>query len=75
MKITCLVATALLSACCFTFANDADVFNEVEHHFVDNDGVNIHYVTVGEGPVVLFVHGVPEWWYTWYHQIAGLDCR
>ena len=55
-----------------SFASYANVFNEVDHHFVDNDGVNIHYVTIGEGPVIFFVHGVPEFWFTWYHQIAGL---
>ena len=50
----------------------ADVFDEVEHHTTNNDGVNIHYVTVGEGPVVLFVHGFPDFWYTWRNQMEGL---
>lgn len=50
----------------------SDIWDEVEHHYVDSDGVNIHYVTVGEGPVVLFVHGVPNWWYDWRHQMAAL---
>lgn len=64
----CLLVAISSSA----FANDADIFDEVDHHYVDNDGVKIHYVTAGEGPVVFFVHGVPEFWGTWYHQIAGL---
>ena len=34
--------------------------NLVEHHYADNGGVRIHYVTLGEGPVVLFIHGFPN---------------
>lgn len=55
------------------FAEDADIFDKVDHHYVENDGLKIHYVTVGEGPVLFFVHGVPEWWGTWYRQIADLS--
>ncbi len=69
MSMTCLLVALSGSV----FANDADIFDEVDHHYVDNNGVNIHYVTAGEGPVVLFVHGVPEFWGTWYHQIANLS--
>ncbi len=56
-------------------ANDAavDVYDSVEHHSVDNDGVDIHYVTLGDGPTVLFVHGFPDFWYTWRHQMAELS--
>ena len=67
-------AAALVALVAFsTHANDAAIFDAVGHHYVDNNGVNIHYVTAGEGPVVFFVHGVPEFWGTWYHQIADLS--
>ncbi len=49
------------------------VFDQVEHQQVDNDGVSIHYVTLGEGPVILFVHGFPDFWYTWREQMAALS--
>ena len=49
------------------------VFDRVDHHQFDNDGVSIHYVTLGEGPVVLFVHGFPDFWYTWREQMAALS--
>lgn len=43
-------------------------------HAVANlkSGVNIHYVEVGEGPVVILVHGFPDLWYSWRHQIPAL---
>lgn len=40
--------------------------------FADHDGVRIHYVTAGEGPLLVFVHGFPDYWYTWREQLASL---
>ena len=56
-----------------TTSGAADVFDRVEHHQTDNDGVSLHYVTLGEGPVVLFVHGFPDFWYSWREQMAALS--
>jgi epoxide hydrolase 4 len=50
-----------------------DVFDRVEHHQTDSEGISIHYVTLGKGPVVLFVHGFPDFWYTWREQMAALS--
>lgn len=36
------------------------------------DGVRLHYVEAGAGPLVLLLHGFPEFWYSWRHQIAAL---
>ncbi|MDE0620179.1 MAG: alpha/beta hydrolase [Bryobacterales bacterium] len=49
------------------------VFERVEHHEADNDGVSLHYVTLGKGPVILFVHGFPDFWFTWRQQMAALS--
>jgi pimeloyl-ACP methyl ester carboxylesterase len=51
----------------------SDIFDEVGHHYVDNGDVQIHYVSAGEGPLVVFIHGFPDFWYTWRHQMAGLQ--
>ncbi|MDT7620403.1 MAG: hypothetical protein QOF99_1304, partial [Pseudonocardiales bacterium] len=32
----------------------------------------IHLVEAGQGPLVLFVHGFPELWYSWRHQLSAL---
>ena len=45
----------------------------VEHGYADNNGVKIHYVSLGEGPIVLFVHGFPDFWYTWHKQMLSLS--
>jgi pimeloyl-ACP methyl ester carboxylesterase len=39
------------------------------------NGVNWHYVDEGprEGPVVLFVHGLPEGWYSWRYVLPAID--
>ncbi|MEQ8409003.1 MAG: alpha/beta hydrolase [Gammaproteobacteria bacterium] len=50
----------------------ADIMDEVEHGYVDNNGVAIHYATVGEGPLVVMIHGFPDFWYSWRHQMNAL---
>jgi pimeloyl-ACP methyl ester carboxylesterase len=42
------------------------------HRIVDADGTRIHLVEVGNGPLVLFVHGFPESWYSWRHQLPAV---
>jgi pimeloyl-ACP methyl ester carboxylesterase len=34
--------------------------------------VDLHYVEAGDGPLVLLLHGFPEFWYGWRQQIAPL---
>lgn len=46
----------------------------VTHHYADNDGVKIHYVKAGKtGPLVVMLHGFPDFWYTWNEQIIALE--
>lgn len=56
-----------------TFAQESKIFKTVDHHYANNDGVNIHYVSKGEGPVILFVHGFPDFWYSWRDQMEALS--
>ena len=46
--------------------------DDLTHGFVDSDGVKIHYVTQGEGPLVVMLHGFPDFWYTWRKQIPAI---
>jgi pimeloyl-ACP methyl ester carboxylesterase len=34
--------------------------------------ISLHYVEAGEGPLVVLLHGFPEFWYSWRHQIPAL---
>ncbi len=35
-------------------------------------GIRLHYVEAGSGPLVILLHGFPEFWYSWRHQIGPL---
>lgn len=54
------------------------------HGFAQSGDVKIHYVTAGEGPLVVMIHGFPDYWYTWRkqmpelaktHQVVAIDQR
>ena len=36
------------------------------------NGIRLHWVEQGEGPLVVLLHGFPEFWYAWRHQIPAL---
>ncbi len=40
-----------------------------QHAYITTNGVKLHYVTQGEGDLMLMLHGFPEFWYSWRHQI------
>ena len=44
----------------------------LQHNYIYTNGIRLHYVTQGEGPLVLLLHGFPEFWYSWRHQIPEL---
>ena len=43
-----------------------------KHHLLSVNGIRIHAVEEGSGPLVLLVHGFPESWYSWRHQLTAL---
>ena len=45
---------------------------ELTHRMVETNGIKIHLAEQGEGPVVLMLHGFPESWYSWRHQLPAL---
>jgi pimeloyl-ACP methyl ester carboxylesterase len=40
-----------------------------QHEYIVSNGIRLHYVTQGEGPLMLMLHGFPEFWYSWRRQI------
>ena len=63
---------ALLAMCLTVTAASSQADELREHGFADSDGVRIHYVTAGEGPLVVMIHGFPDFWYTWRNQMPQL---
>ena len=45
---------------------------EISHRTVETNGINMHIAEAGEGPLVLLLHGFPELWYSWRHQLPAL---
>lgn len=55
-----------------TSSIDTDV--DLTHRTLDvHDGQRIHLVERGDGPLVLLVHGFPDTWRSWRHQLRGLE--
>ncbi|XP_031250819.1 bifunctional epoxide hydrolase 2-like [Pistacia vera] len=46
--------------------------DKIQHKFINVQGLNLHIADTGTGPnVVVFLHGFPEIWYTWRHQMVA----
>src|SRR6201996_2169489 len=43
------------------------------HRSVSANGSRFHVASMGEGPLVLLLHGFPEFWWTWRHQLVTLS--
>src|ERR1700674_4037850 len=46
--------------------------SEVTHRFVQTNGIRMHVAEQGTGPLVVLLHGFPESWYSWRHQLQAL---
>lgn len=44
----------------------------IQHKTISVKGLNMHIAEIGQGPLVLLLHGFPDLWYTWRHQIIHL---
>jgi pimeloyl-ACP methyl ester carboxylesterase len=69
--------------------NSRSLLDRVTHHFADSDGVKIHYASLDRPeldgkPLVVLIHGFPDYWYTWRdvmealaddHRVVAMDLR
>src|SRR5882724_1915767 len=65
-----LIALGFLST---TALADSDLEKRVEHGYADSNGVKIHYASLGKGPLIVMIHGFPDFWYTWRDQMEALS--
>jgi pimeloyl-ACP methyl ester carboxylesterase len=70
-----LGAAVLIVAAAAGAARAADIDDRVTHGYADSNGVKIHYATMGSGPLVVMIHGFPDYWYSWRDQMEGLADR
>ena len=71
MSIRTVFAFLLLS-CAVVCIRAADFDSRVKEGYADSNGVKIHYATIGKGPLIVMIHGFPDYWYTWRKQMEGL---
>lgn len=47
---------------------------QLQHHYLQTNGIKLHVVEAGasSGPLVILLHGFPEFWYGWRYQIEAL---
>ncbi len=50
----------------------AELRGLIEHRTAEVNGVRLHLVEAGQGPLVILLHGFPEAWFSWRHQIPAL---
>ena len=46
-----------------------------EHAYADVNGVRLHYAYEGAGPLLICLHGFPEFWYEWRNLLPEFDAR
>jgi pimeloyl-ACP methyl ester carboxylesterase len=54
--------------CCY----EGVAMNGLLHQMVETNGIRMHVVEAGEGPLVVLCHGFPELAYSWRHQLPAL---
>ena len=45
---------------------------DIAHRYIQTNGITMHIAEAGEGPLVILLHGFPELWYSWRHQLPVL---
>jgi pimeloyl-ACP methyl ester carboxylesterase len=53
-------------------ASEGNAVNDFTHRTIETDGIEMHIAELGEGPLVVMLHGFPESWYSWRHQLRAL---
>ncbi len=76
MKLMLFVFSLLILSTPFASAMSVeDIEKRVEHGYADSNGVKIHYAALGDkkNPLVVMIHGFPDFWYSWRDQMAALS--
>jgi pimeloyl-ACP methyl ester carboxylesterase len=64
---------AAVGAFCRSGLSYAQSTGSVAHRTIGANGIHLHFVEQGEGPLIVLCHGFPELWYSWRHQLPALS--
>lgn len=67
------LGVAAVGAICRSTFSYAQGTGTVAHRTISSNGIHLHFVEQGEGPVIVLCHGFPESWYSWRHQLPALS--
>ncbi|HVY89738.1 MAG TPA: alpha/beta hydrolase [Hyphomonadaceae bacterium] len=66
------LAGVVLAACATQSAETSSPVDGVHFRMVETNGIKLRVAEAGKGPLVILVHGWPESWYSWRHQIPAI---
>ena len=69
LRILAAIAAAAFGPGCAVHAGT----DEARDGYAYNGDVRIHYTAMGSGPLMLFIHGFPDIWYTWRQQMEAFS--
>ena len=84
MRVTTSILAVLLAVGLFVAPQAQTARPVFQDNYAEVNGQRLHYASIGKGPLVLFLHGYPAFWYQWKDQMAemgrdhlavGLDMR
>ena len=61
------ISFSAMLACTMLMAADKPAWKDC---YAEVNGVRLHYVEQGKGQLILFLHGFPEFWYSWNYLLA-----
>ena len=75
MKTLLLLLILLTLPCPALLSHAADLPKGAESQFAQVNGIRLHYVKMGEGPLLILLHGWPQTWYEWHKVMPVLATR
>ena len=67
-----ILLISLILPCLALSSNAADLPKGAESKFAHANGIRMHYVKMGEGPLLILLHGWPQTWYEWRKVMPAL---
>ena len=66
---------SLILPCLALSSKAADMPKGAESQFAQVNGIRLHYVKMGEGPLLILLHGWPQTWYEWHKVMPALASK